>query len=429
MKLMVDIVLDNLEDEVLRGITLKIEEGYPNLGLTFNPFPAAGIPKVPNIYTLDEETKKSVLNFLHSTYSIGTDVEDGEYAGLTIVADYGMGKTHLMKYIIYVLQQLNEKSSNSNFSAVTCFIDRPEDSPQKVIYKILDQIGSDTIRKYLWMVLIKKFNEMPDFRNRFRSQMKLVLESDDWNELFTEPTKSNYLDFLAKFTRFGGNIQKLQDEARKIIKTDIIDNDDVLSEKYFNLLFPSKKNDASWDILIGSKSSSDLDKKEVKFLNSIVKILQQNDIGMLYLFIDEFEDVTKISRPKLTDYLLTLNTLINNERKWAVVITVTEEVLNKIKLESPPLYDRLTTYIVRIQQLNLDHAQIMIAKYLNLARNTQSQSIDPFSTELIQKMLDVSKGNYRSFIRLAHRALEYAATNKQNPPLQATLIEQIKDVN
>lgn len=422
---MEDKLLDEIEDEVFRVISAKIEKNYHTLGLKYNPFPAAGIPKHSNVYTLDPETKETIIKFIGSTYSPHRDGNEGDYAGLAIVADFGMGKTHLMKYIMYQLQLLNENANNPDFSAISCFIDRPEDSPQKVIHKILDQIGIDTIRKYLWMILIEGFQKDPSFYGDLKPRTSLIPEQ--WDVLFEEPTKSNFLNFLNKFDSLKGDATLLRSKAKEIVKKQIVPDDEILAERYLNLIFPTKKGGDGWEILTGNKSSRDLQKKEVKFLNSVVEILNLNGFGMLYIFIDEFEDLVKIPKAKLTDYLLTLNTLINNERRWAVVITVTEDVFERIRRESPPLHDRLSTYVIRINQLTLDHAKNIVANYFNTAGEDKNKSISPFSDSLIKEMHIVSKGNYRSFIRLAHRAVEYGAISNLDYPLSADIVTHIKD--
>ena len=263
---------------------------------------------------------------------------------------------------------------------------------------------------------------------KFRPRQQTLLgRKEKWEKLFAEPTRSNYLEFLRKFREMQGDLKLLQEEAREIIKKKII-SDDTLADRYLSLIFPEKKADTSWEILAGYISAKDLQRKEVKFLNSIVRILRENGFNLLYVFIDEFEDVSKIKGAKLTNYLTTLNTLINNERRWAVITSLNEDALQIIKDESVPLYDRLTTYRIDLKNLDEKSAKQLIVHYLNLARKKEEGSLSPFSEELIRKALESSKGNYRSFIRFAHKAIEYAVLNKVKPPLSADVINKIRDI-
>jgi hypothetical protein len=422
---------EELGEEIIKEVKgIKIEKDYSNLGLKFNPFPPAGIPRYPFLPPLDPDAKGTIRDFIKSTYSYSTDEKEEfiNYAGLAIVGDYGMGKTHVMKYTKMFIEYLNETEKDV-FSAATCFIDRPEESPQRVIHHIVEQIGPDTIRKYVWMILIDEFQRDADsFYEKFRSRQQTLLgRKEKWDKLFKEPTKSNYLEFLGKFKEMQGDVKLLQEEAREIIKKKII-MDDTLADRYLSLIFPEKKANTSWEILAGYISAKDLQRKEVKFLNSIVRILRENGFNLLYVFIDEFEDVSKIKGAKLTNYLTTLNTLINNERSWAVITSLNEDALTKIKEESTPLYDRLTSYKVDLKPLDEEGAKQLIVHYLNLARKKEENSISPFSEELIRKALTSSKGNYRSFIRFAHKAIEYAVLNKVKPPLSADVMNKTRDI-
>ena len=396
-----------------------IEKDYSSLGLKFNPFPVAGLPRYP-LPPLDDEVSEKISIFIRSTYT------REEYGGLAIVGEFGMGKTHLMKYIQFLIDELT-RHKEIDFTAVTCFIDRPEDTPQKVIHKVVEEIGLDNIRKYIWKILIDKFEEDKAFYEKFRSKGTLLLQSkEEWDNLFEEPVKSNYLEFLKRFRDVGGNFKKLQEHARDIIKEEIV-RDSALADRYLNLILfaEEKEADVSWDILAGYISKKDVQRKEIMFLRSIVEILRRVGFKQLYVFIDEFEDIVLLKGARLTNYLLTLNTLINRERKWAVTVSLTEDTLKIIKEKSPPLYDRLTSYEVILRPLNDEKSKKLLINYLNLARERDEDSFSPFSEESIKEMFRISRGNYRSFILLAHNAIE-VALNENKELIDKEIIERAK---
>lgn len=421
---------ENTIDEIRKKIIekskeVKIEKDYSKVRLKFNPFPPAAIPRFL-LPPIEEDIMEDIIKFIASTHASYGKEEYGEYAGLTIIGEYGMGKTHLMKFIKSLVDGLT-KDEKGTFSAVTCYIDRPEDSPQRVIHRIIEQIGLDTIRKYIWTILIDEFQkDINSFTKKLKSRQTLYQSTDEeWKNLFNEPIKSNYLDFLNKFNKLGGNLKSLQEESRKIIKEKMIVSDDTLADRYLGLIFTEKKTDTSWDILAGYISSRDLQRKEVKFLNSIVEILRKNEFNLLYVLVDEFEDVSKLTGVKLTNYLLTMNTLINNEKRWAIIVSLTRDALNKIKEESVPLYDRLTSYKIELKPLDYPKAKKLVLNYLNIAREEKSDSLYPFSDELVKKMIGISKGNYRSLIRLAHKAIEHSLLQDVKLPLTENIMEVI----
>lgn len=433
---MVDLSTEDIKRKIIeRARTFTFERNYSILGLKFNPFPPAAIPRFVSLPPLNVEYRETIENFILATYGSDGSIEPGEYAGLTIAGEYGMGKSHLMLYLKTLIDELSKSTEKeSSFSAVTCFIDRPEDDPRKVIHKIIEQIGLDTLRKYVWAILIDDFESegMETFLRTTRSSQTSLnsYAASEWDQLFNEPVKSNYLEFLNIFDNMGGDEKRLQEKAREIINKKIV-FDETLADRYLGLLFKSKKTDTSWEVLAGYINSRELQRKEVIFLNSIVSILKLNGFALLYVFVDEFEDISKLTRVKRTDYLLTLNTLINNQRKWAVIVSLTYETLRFIREDATPLYDRLVTYIIRLEPLNLKSATNLLVNYLNISRSSSSDTIFPFTEDLINNILKVSKGNYRSFIRLSYKIIERVIIHKDlyKLPLNKDILEDIRDVS
>ena len=413
----------NLQKEFKK---IKIERDYSTFGLKFNPFPSAGLPRYSRLGPLDDENSVVIRRFIMSTYSKKEDETFGDFGGLTIIGDYGMGKTHLMRYIEFLINRLNG-SKRTNFSALTSFIDRPEDSPQKVIHRIIEQIGSDTLRKFIWLFMIDKFEKegLEKFVSEYSSRQKTITDTNEkWSALFAEPCKSNPREFLEKFRSLNGNFTKLQEECRSVVKSSIA-ADDILASRYLDLILPEKDAEVTWDVLAGYIGNRDIQKREIHFLKSIVRILRKSGYNLLYVFIDEFEDVSKLKGTKLTNYLLTLNTLINSEKNWAVVVSLTREALKTIKKESPPLYERLTVESIQLEPLNTQKAAKLLTSYLNLARAKQENTF-PFSANLIEQMVILSKGNYRSFIRKANKIIETALLERISPPFEIDILEKVR---
>src|ERR1700733_10848849 len=94
--------------------TLREEIGkdnrYSKLKLRFNPFPAAAIAQFTQFDPVDDSIREQINYFIKVTYQKGENEQIGQYAGLTIVGEYGYGKTHLMKYVEGVIRSLNDAS-------------------------------------------------------------------------------------------------------------------------------------------------------------------------------------------------------------------------------------------------------------------------------------------------------------------------------
>ena len=89
-------------------------------------------------------------------------------------------------------------------------------------------------------------------------------------------------------------------------------------------------------------------------------------------------------------------------------MSLTGEALQKIKEEAPPLHDRLTSYVIELRPLDSSTARKLLVNYLNVARITEDDSISPFLERAAEKIIGIARGNYRSFVRIAHKCLEMA---------------------
>lgn len=384
---------------------------YEKLHLRFNPFPPAAIAQFTQFEPVDDSIKHQIEYFIKVTYQKGENEQIGEYAGLTIIGEYGFGKTHLMKYIEGIIRSLNDEKE-IDFKALTTFIDKPDDEPQNIVHKIIEGLEPDNLRRLIWSSIhphIISFEQRDDFIKNFIRPT--ILTNSNYDELFEIPVLCNPLIFYEKFRSVGGDLKKIQDASKKVIYDQIVD-DTTLADRYISLIFPEKRTESNWDILTGYISSKDIQSKEVKFLNSVIKILRGNGYNMLYVFIDEFEDLGKLKGAKLTNYINTLNTMINRQRKWAVIVSLTQEALDVIKTESPPLYDRIATIEVRLKPLTLDSAKKLVNSYLGFAK-TDEQAPNQFNDNLVTEMLKRTEGNYRSFIKLANKVVEFAADDAQ----------------
>jgi Cdc6-like AAA superfamily ATPase len=412
-------------DEVFTNLKKKENlQSYAKFRLSSNPFPVAGLPTF-DLPPVDPTIREKIVSFITATYS------NNAYSGLTIVGDYGSGKTHLLLYIKAIIDGLTERAQErkEDFSALTCFVDRPEDSPQRVVHKIIEDIGIDKIRKYVWRIIIDNLAmDSIDFQKNYSAKSQLFgASTTEWNKLFDEPVKANYLDFLKHFKKLNGDFGKLQEKMREIISKKVVD-DNALVDRYLDLILPTDEKIASssWDVLSGRIARKDIQHKEIVFLNSIVDILKNVGFKHLYVFVDEFEDIGKLSSAKRTNYLLTLITLINKSSRWSVVISLTEDVLNEQIKKEPPLYDRLTTTKIDLKRIKYPEARAMLISYLNMARDNQIDSFSPFTEESVRRLVSLSKGNARSFLLLACNALEVAARDETVTQIDNAIIDKAK---
>lgn len=395
---------------------------YAKLMLKFNPFPAAAIAQHTHFEPVDEKTRSVISNFIEQTFRKNDG--SGNYSGLTVLGEYGFGKTHLLKYVKTLIDSLTD-DPEIKIDTLTVFIDRPEQEPGTIIHKIVENLQPDNLRRLIWYCIYP--NIISGNKDRFLTDfwsLTLFSKVDPrFDKLYEIPILSNPLVFYNEFKALGGDVKKLVESSRDEILKRIV-QDPALADRYLGLIFPEKRTEYSWDVLAGNLASKNMQNKEVIFLNSIVKILQDNGFNMVYVFIDEFEDIRKLKGAKLTNYISTLNTMINRERKWSVIVALTAEALEIIKQESPPLYDRLTTYQVQLDKLNKSTAKSLVSNYSTYAQLGEIP-FQLFSDELIEEILRDTDGNFRHFIRQANKIVEKAADLDLAAPIKSEIINKL----
>ncbi|WP_435356599.1 hypothetical protein [Emticicia sp. SJ17W-69] len=422
--------MNTFQQSLIGKLNENPEDRYAKLGLKFNPFPAAAIAQFTHLDPVDSDIFEKIGYFITNTYKKNVnDGNIGDYAGLTIVGSYGSGKTHLMKYIE---RQINDISINKSvdFSSLTAFIDRPEEKPLNIITKIIEDLQPDNLRRMIWYCIYPYLISNKD--SFFETYFKTSLFTDtDKEELFRPEILGNPLVFYEKVKRLRGNINKLFEDCQNILTHSNHDfqitNDISIAQRYLGLIFPEKAPNHNWEVLTGYVTTKDVQNKEFLFLKSLVKILQKNGYGMLYVFIDEFENFATLKGAKLTNYINTLSTMINKERNWAVITSITQDALQAIKPESPQLFDRLVSVEIKLNSLNMETGKRMIDNYLNFAKkSSEVETPNVFSELLLTEMIRKTEGNARGLIKLCNKVIEKAADSKNfQIPIQSEILADI----
>ena len=110
------------------------EERYARLGLNFNPFPIAGIATGSRLMPpIRDEHVERVIAFIQSTYL------QKEFGGLAIIGDYGMGKTHLMRYLVDMINRM--LGSQQARPALAVYVENPGLTARDIIHRIVEEIG------------------------------------------------------------------------------------------------------------------------------------------------------------------------------------------------------------------------------------------------------------------------------------------------
>ena len=94
-----------------RGIKSDSSKQFEKLGLSFNPFPRAGISDlnstpylIRKLEPIDNEVKRGIEEFILDSLSLQNEISKDKYISAVIRGDYGLGKTQTLLYAKYILE-------------------------------------------------------------------------------------------------------------------------------------------------------------------------------------------------------------------------------------------------------------------------------------------------------------------------------------
>lgn len=393
----------------------KEETKYKKFGLKINPFPKSGTANVnessettESLIPIDEEVLNGIVNYVADSLYSNDESEDYKLMG-TITGDYGTGKTQLLLFAKSLI--LNEPKK-----AYVIYINNPGTKLSELIGSIIENIGQEQFKKYLWNQIIDTIKSNDDYKKRLNSYINIA-GLFPIKDPFSSENEANHRLFLDAFLGQINDRKKVK-KFNEILRGIIIEilshknnNDAVIAQYFYDLISEDFGVSKSWEALI-SGDGRYLDNKVVKLLNAIISIVQEQGFERFYLLVDEFEDITsgRLTKKEQDNYTHNLRTLIDKDRRWCLLIAMTSSALEDIATMSPPLYDRLTDRTIKINRLSDDEAYKLIFNYLNLAyENEQSEeNISPFTKESINKINSISGELPRLFLRHSYYILERA---------------------
>ena len=369
----------NFEDIINKKKEVSQETRYKKFGLTTNPFPKSGTANinepVNTTYYLppidDKVTDQVALYVADSLYSQdGTD--DYKLIG-TITGDYGTGKTQLLLFAKALIQKQEKKS-------FVVYINNPGTKLSELIGAIIENIGQEQFKKYLWMQIIEEIKNNKNYKTTLLDFLNGGLYA--YEDPFSDEFEANHKLFIDSFLqqistkRVKEFNQTFKEIIIKII-ADKNDKDDVIANYFYDLVSEDFGINKTWETLV-SGTGQYLDKKVVKLLNAIISIVQDQGFARFYLLVDEFEDITsgRLTKKEVDNYTHNLRTLIDNERRWCLLIAMTSQALADLKNISPPLVDRLTDREIKINRFTNDEAEKILRNYLNLAKENKDSSYE-----------------------------------------------------
>jgi hypothetical protein len=397
------------------------EKKYEKLGIKFNPFPRSGTSNINSgdtynsyLIPIDIEAEKVLNQFIGNSLTANNLIPEDKFISATILGDYGSGKTQFLMYARYLLNTIAvipERPENP----YVIYIDNPGVNLLEFIGSIISKIGEENLKKYLWINIIHKINSSRDFKDRlspFSVSNSPSLFSENTNP-FSEENIISYKKFLDSFVKYIAttNQRKKFDTEFKSILTAILEDDTkdtVVAYYFYEFISGDFGINKTWEALT-SGNLKQLNGKEASIIKYIVKLIKKQGFTDFFILVDEFEDVTqgRLTKMQIDNYVYNLRTLLDEQREWCLIFSMTSLAMKRLREVSPPLADRISSRTILLQNLNREQAISIIKNYINMMG--LPKSILPFTEEGIDFLKTKVEGNTRRFLKVAFALVEKAA--------------------
>lgn len=413
-------------------------------GLNYNPFPRSGIAVIDDtdkalgkLVPLHKDVSRKIIDYITDVINPGSvKKNDGDYLSLIIRGDYGTGKTQTLMYIKYLLKSINIEG----IRPYVIYIDNPGQKLPELIGSIVEQIGVENFRRYLWNIFIKYLNgegevftekkpeEVSNMVDSIREDITSVILPRE-QTLFEPQTLIDKNLFEKQYLNYKVLLNELLNISKSSQKKEIVKKlkehmikcytgffkSSVVADYFYDIVSDNLGINKSWDI-ITSGSSAELNKREVYILKAIVNIVKSEmDYNSFIILVDEFEEITteRLKPTDIDNYLRNLRSLIDREKNWCSVFAMTGLALENIRTYSPPLAARIDDRIVDLQRLDKESCTTLISNYLSIAREDQDCNISPFTISAIETLLNTKDkqlaGSPRFVVKTCYMLLQRAA--------------------
>lgn len=418
----------NIDPAILTSILgeKRASEKYAKLGIKYNPFPRSGTTNINgnDIYNrfmipIDPVVLGQLNMFISNSLANNEIDNTDKFISATVLGNYGSGKTQLLMYTRFLLNMI-ATSSDYEATPYVIYIDNPGVSLLEFIGNIIARIGEENLRKYLWNNIINVIDNEYEYKNILLPYVNntILLFDTENKDPFAAENRVSYKQFLTVFTR---NItttdkrKKFDLEFRNLLLKvlDYYTKDSVVSYYFYEFISGDYGVNKTWEALT-SGSLKQLKGKEARVIKYIVKLVKEQGFSDFFILVDEFEDITEgcLTKSQIDNYVYNLRTLLDEQREWCLMFTMTPLALKKLRSVSPPLADRISSREIWLQDLNTEQAISIVKNYMTIVEH---DSLLPFTEDGIAYLVDIVDGNIRRFLKMCFRLIEEAALTFTSP--------------
>lgn len=362
---------------------------YQKYRLACNPF-AGAVPRSEVCFLVPRGDE------LEKAFWTIQSVLSGASTHAIIVAGYGNGKTHTLRYIQSTLDQVRP-------DILSIYVGSPGESFRQLYSTIVTALGhafvTDLVWKYLSRVALKNATSLKISKEEIEKLKSKPLTVKQYVKqgklLLTELVQLGKEDLLPKV--------RLLDIATALLHL-IFDDFSFLSWKWLiaeDVPYEQRRE-------LGLTMSINNDDRALRALLSLREALRDCGYKALVLLVDEFEIVSTLPERSRQRILNEIRHLIDQTpNELSIFLACAPEAWKMIVEHYHAFLDRFTHYAF-LRPLDDKQTLGLIKAYLDHVRvDKNGDSLYPFDREFVHVIQELSMGNVRTTLKLCQIALDY----------------------
>lgn len=369
---------------------------YSPLGLEENPFPYSPVPAdEPEVYCGQDHVADAVSD------TVSTVLSTGKSKHLVITGKYGNGKSHTLKYARSLVRDRND--------VVVGYVAQPGEGFLDIYHEFMYDFGFDQIQEFAYEFLAQIARDTTDSNPIGAAAMRSLL--DDGEVLLSElvPTAVQRLSDVTKFADFARAIVHMVYEDTNLYAWQWLTAEGIRYEQRKEMEIHSALDD---------------DTMGVRAFTSLKNMLLELGYKGVFMFVDEFESVARLSPKEEQATLNSIRHLMDqNSFGLSMLFGCAPEVWQDVMSEYHAFSERIGREVV-LRPLTEENLENLIDSYLKLATDRPVEVSDIFTEETLSLILQSSQGNIRQALSVCGYSLD-EAINRDKNVVRKPIIEEV----
>jgi type II secretory pathway predicted ATPase ExeA len=371
------------------------ERDYSMYGLEKNPFPYSPVPDDnPEVYCGQDHVAEAVSD------TISTVLGTGKSKHLVITGKYGNGKSHTLKYARSLVRDRED--------VLVGYVAQPGEGFLDIYHEFMYDVGFDEVQSIAYEFLAQVARDETDKNPTGPDGVESLI--NDGEVLLSElvPTAVQRLSDITKFADFARAIVHMVYEDTNLYAWQWLTAEGIRYEQRKEMEIHSALDD---------------DTMGVRAFTSFKNLLLELGYTGVFVFIDEFEAISRLSSKDKQATLNSIRHLMDqNGSGLSILFACAPEVWQDVMTEYHAFSERIGNEVA-LRPLTEDDLTDLISNYLNTVRRKSADGIDPFDSESLDQIHQFSQGNIRQVLSICGQAIDHGI-EKGESRISPKIVEQ-----